>query len=193
MGSLGVGNLAVSAGIHHSCAITSGGGARCWGQNNFGQLGNNSYASSSTPVAVSGLGSGVVQVVAGNYHSCALTSAGAVWCWGYNFDGNLGDGTTDTQPTPVAVSGLGGDVVAIAADGDHTCAVTSGGALFCWGANDNGQLGDGTTTDRSTITPVTGLGKWRDGRRRVGRGSHVRGREHRGGLLLGLELLRPTR
>ena len=152
------GMLTTSAGAHHSCALTSGGAALCWGLNVNGQLGNNSYASSATPVAVSGLGSGVVQVSAGNYHTCALTSAGAVWCWGANWWGQLGDGTTYSQPAPVAVSGLAGDVVAISAGGEHTCAMTSGGALYCWGYNFAGQLGDGTTTNRSTITPVIGLG-----------------------------------
>src|ERR1043166_7251965 len=103
-----------------------------------------------TLVAVSGLASGVRAIAAGGAHTCALTSTGGVKCWGSNFYGMLGDGTTTDRLTPVAVSGLASGVRAIAAGVDHTCALTRGDGVKCWGGNGNGQLGDGTTTDRHT-------------------------------------------
>ena len=152
------GVVAVSASYAHTCALTSGGAVRCWGQNAYGQLGDGTTTNRSAPVAVSGLGSGVVAIATGSWHTCALTSGGAVLCWGINTFGQLGDGTTTTRFVPVAVSGLGSGVVAVAAGPGHTCAITSGGALQCWGLNAYGQLGDGTTTNRSTAVTVSGLG-----------------------------------
>ncbi|GIV88960.1 MAG: chromosome condensation regulator RCC1 [Chloroflexus sp.] len=154
---LGSGVTAIAAGNYHTCALTSSGGMRCWGRNNDGQLGDGSYTARSTPVAVSGLGSGVTAIAAGNYHTCALTGSGGVRCWGANSDGQLGDGLYTDSSTPVAVSGLGSGVTAIAAGGFHTCARTSSGGVRCWGRNDSGQLGDGTMTDRGTPVAVSGL------------------------------------
>lgn len=99
-----------------------------------------------------------MQVVsAGTYHSCAVTTAGAAYCWGHNADGQLGDGTTTGRPMPVAVSGLSSGVQAVAVGLFHTCALTTAGAVYCWGYNFSGQLGDGTTMDRSTPVAVIGL------------------------------------
>src|SRR5262249_52195951 len=110
-----------------------------------------------TPVAVSGLASGVAAIAAaGGDHTCALTSAGGVECWGDNDAGQLGDGTTTDRRTPVAVSGLASGVAAISAGYDHTCALTSADGVECWGNNERGQLGDGTTTDRHTPVEVLG-------------------------------------
>jgi len=152
------GVVAVSASYAHTCALTSGGAVRCWGQNAYGQLGDGTTTDRSAPVAVSGLGSGVVAIATGSWHTCALTSGGAVLCWGINTFGQLGDGTTTTRFVPVAVSGLGSGVVAVAAGPGHTCAITSAGAAQCWGLNAYGQLGDGTTANRSTAVTVSGLG-----------------------------------
>ena len=149
---------AVFAGGEHTCALTSGGAVLCWGYNGYGQLGDGTTANRLTPVAVSGLASGVVAVVVGRNHTCALTSAGAVRCWGWNGNGQLGDGTPSNRSTPVEVTGLGSGVIAVAAGEQHTCAVTSGGAVQCWGRNSSGQLGDGTTTNRLTPVAVSGLG-----------------------------------
>jgi len=155
---LASGMATVAAGETHSCALTVAGGVRCWGANSFGQLGDGTTTSSLTPVTVSGLESGIVAVVAGEYHTCALTTGGAGRCWGYNYFGQLGDGTTTPSPTPVAVSGLGTGIVAVAAGKYHTCAVTAGGAVRCWGSNSYGQVGDGSTTSQPAPVAVSGLG-----------------------------------
>jgi len=155
---LGSGVASVAAGIYHTCALTTAGAVQCWGLNHSGQLGDGSTTASSTPVAVTGLGSGVASVVAGAAHTCALTTAGAVQCWGYNVYGQLGDGSTTPSRTPVAVTGLGSGVVSLAAGRNHTCALTTAGAVQCWGYNGSGQLGDGSTAPSSTPVAVTGLG-----------------------------------
>ncbi len=152
--SSGVAEL--DAGESHTCAVTIGGRAKCWGSNYRGQVGDGTRTDRRTPVDVVGLTSGVAQVSTG-HHSCALTTGGGVRCWGYNGSGQLGDRTMTDRPRPVAVSGLASDVGEISAGEFHTCALTAGGGAKCWGSNSNGQLGDGTMTDRSTPTNVSGL------------------------------------
>jgi alpha-tubulin suppressor-like RCC1 family protein len=109
------------------------------------------------PVQVSGL-TGVVQVAAGFDSSLALRSDGTVWAWGFNQDGQLGDGTTTSRLTPVQVVGLT-KVTQIAAGRFHSLAVRSDGTTVAWGYNNHGQLGDGTTTNRTTPVAVSGLTK----------------------------------
>jgi len=151
------GVAAISSGGQLTCALTSAGGVKCWGARYGGGLGDGSTTGSATPKDVVGLGSGVIAIAAGSIHACAVTTAGAVKCWGDNQDGQLGDGTTTRRLTPVDVTGMGSGVVVVAAGGLDTCAVTSSGRAKCWGWNANGQLGDGTTTDRSTPVDVTGM------------------------------------
>ncbi len=151
------GVTAVSAGKLHTCAITGTGAVKCWGVGRDGQLGNGARVNAAGPVQVAGLTSGVRAVAAGARHTCALTAAGAVTCWGDNTNGELGTGTTTSTTRPVQVAGLSSGVKALAAGTDFTCAVLKTGAVSCWGHNHRGQLGNGTTTDARRPTPVVGL------------------------------------
>lgn len=147
----------VDAGTYHTCALTTGGGVKCWGHNGYGQLGDVTTIGRSIPADVIGLTNGVTAVSTGAFHTCALTTGGAVKCWGSNDRGQLGDGTTIDRITPVDVLGLSSGVAGLAANSSQTCAITVAGAVKCWGRNDRGQLGDGTTIDRSAPVDVVGL------------------------------------
>lgn len=154
----GLTNVAwLTAGYNHACAVPTSGDVKCWGSNSSGQLGDGSTTDRSTPVNVVGLGGGVRAVDGGQLHTCAAMWSGGVKCWGDNSRGQIGDGTTLNRTTPVSVSGLSGDILAVAAGGLHSCAIPAGGPPRCWGWNAYGQLGDGTTLDRSTPVAVSGL------------------------------------
>jgi alpha-tubulin suppressor-like RCC1 family protein len=151
------GRIMVAAGSNHSCAITPASGVECWGDNQLGQLGDGTALVRWTPVAVAGLTSGVAAVSAGENTTCALTTAGGVKCWGSNWAGQLGDGTASDSLIPVSVTGLTSGVAAISVGSAHACALTTAGAVKCWGANYSGQLGDGSTTDSLVPVNVSGL------------------------------------
>ena len=147
---------AVAVGARHACAIASKGVVLCWGDNRDGQLGDGTTKQRNAPVAVTGLTNPAVAIAAGDAHTCALDSTGAVLCWGSNAAGALGDGSSAAQrSTPGPVPGLSG-VTSIAAGGTSTCVAASGSAL-CWGGNQLGQLGDGTTMSRSAPTATKGV------------------------------------
>ena len=148
---------AIATGAHHTCAVLGSGGMKCWGRNANGQLGDGTTTDWTTPVDVVGLSSGVQDIAAGWWHTCALLDSGGVKCWGSNSSGGLGDGTTENKTTPVDVSGLSSDAQAIAAGWDHTCALLTSGGVKCWGNNEYGQLGDGTTDDKTIPVNVFGL------------------------------------
>jgi alpha-tubulin suppressor-like RCC1 family protein len=148
----------IACGGAFTCALTSAGGAKCWGKNGFGELGDGSNFGSGVPVDVVGLGSALVSITAGENHACGLTERGAVHCWGWNHDGQLGNGTHEDSNIPVAVAGLPEDIVAIAAGARHNCAMTSAGGLRCWGYGSAGQLGDGLKATSTVPVPVIGLG-----------------------------------
>jgi alpha-tubulin suppressor-like RCC1 family protein len=154
---LSSGVASISASANYACALTRGGAVKCWGDNSFGSLGNGSPTSSSVPVDVSGLASDVVAISTGSVHACALTRVGAVKCWGYNRNGQLGDGTATNRAIPVDVSGLSSNVAAISAGDSHCCALLATGAVKCWGHNGVGELGNGSTVDSSVPVDVTGL------------------------------------
>ena len=155
---LSSGVKSVSVGGTFACALTTPGGVRCWGSGSLGQLGDGQLTSSYVPVTPTGLASGVAAVAAGAQHACALMTAGGVRCWGWNNYGETGDqsGAT-TTPQPIEVAGLPTNVVGVYVGGYHSCAVTSTGDAWCWGENQVGQLGDGTTVDRAAPSPVTGV------------------------------------
>lgn len=133
----------ISVGGFHSCAIHLHGRAYCWGNGEVGQLGYGSTpVTRSTPAIVSGDRKFAV-ISAGEFHTCALTTAGRAYCWGLGLDGRLGNGSTSNRKTPVAVAG-GLTFATIDAGISHTCAVTTGGQAYCWGRGALGRLGDGT-------------------------------------------------
>jgi len=148
---------ALVAGSNHTCGLVSGGTTYCWGSNLFGQLGDGTsgYGTDRTaPVAVSG-GRTFTALVAGGYHTCGLVSGGTAYCWGGNYSGQLGDGTTSQQLAPVEVSD-GRVFTALVAGGNQTCGLVSGGTAYCWGDNSFGELGDGTSgTNRRSPVAVS--------------------------------------
>jgi len=159
---------AVASGRLHSCALRSTGTVVCWGDNTYGELGNNSIVQSLVPVQVHGVGnkgflSGVTAMTAGNGFSCALLSTKAVDCWGYGGDGEMGGGSIARSLTPVAVHGVGNrglltNVTAITAANSFACALLVAKTVICWGANDSGQLGIHSNTRALSPVAVHGVG-----------------------------------
>jgi alpha-tubulin suppressor-like RCC1 family protein len=156
----------ISAGSQFNCALDTNAAAYCWGDNADGELGHGGTIESTVPIAVrtSGVLSGktLTQISAGGQTACALATTGAAYCWGSNADGQLGNGSLSSSSVPVAVSTSGAlngkTLTRIAVGLDHTCALDSNGAAYCWGSNATGGLGDGNTTSSSVPVAVTAKG-----------------------------------
>ena len=147
---------AIAAGSDHVLALTASGQVYAWGYNNDGQLGNGGTTESNVPTAVS-LPTGVTAtaVAAGHYHSLALTSAGGIYAWGNNSDGQLGNNSTTQSDVPVAVQlPAGVTATAVAGGSRHSLALTASGKIYSWGSNSAGQLGDNSTTPSAVPIPV---------------------------------------
>jgi alpha-tubulin suppressor-like RCC1 family protein len=140
----------IASGYGHTCAITLGGALKCWGYGYDGELGDGTTTTTSTsPVDVSGLSSGVTNVGAGQYHTCAVAN-GTASCWGDDTYGQTGIGTDfTTYNTPQTVTGLS-SVLKIDGGGDQTCALLTNQSVYCWGGNFNGEVGDGTGTEQDS-------------------------------------------
>ncbi|MDZ7592545.1 MAG: hypothetical protein U5L05_18105 [Rubrivivax sp.] len=154
-------------GGNHSCGVTTAGAAYCWGLNAFAQIGDGTTGSINNrivPTAVTG-GLTFTRLSAASEHTCGITTGGETYCWGSNgsircYAGRIGNGTTvASRPSPTLV--VGGLVFTdIATSGVFTCGRTAIGEVRCWGANDTGQLGDGTFTSRTSPTPLSGGLTW---------------------------------
>jgi alpha-tubulin suppressor-like RCC1 family protein len=161
------GVVSVTAGTGHTCALKGDGTVWCWGDASSGQVGDGTTGDAVdhrrlTPRKVrqgSGVLDGVAAITAGSFHTCALKRNGSVWCWGFAAEGQLGDGTTGDPATHVRLSAvqvrrgsgfLTGATAVSAGDGRHTCALNENGSVWCWGDDQYGELGDGTTGDPAT-------------------------------------------
>lgn len=149
--------VAISAGRIHTCAVTPSGVAKCWGLGDLhvGQP----YGEIYVPTPIPGLDSGVLEIAAGGNNTCALTSAGAVKCLGVNDWGQLGNGEIPGSGVPGVVSGMGSGMLAVRTGERFSCAIGSGGGVRCWGYNEQGQIGNGSTGGgvRIPVQPI-GLG-----------------------------------
>ena len=142
----------IAAGRDHTCAVSPSRTVKCWGGNKAGQLGDGTTNDRLVATPVAGLDDGIIALSAGAFHTCAVTVQGAVKCWGENDSGQLGDGTTINRHVPTQVSGLTSGIVAIAAGGLHTCAVSAEGSVKCWGSGELGQLGP--NTQKAVLVPT---------------------------------------
>jgi alpha-tubulin suppressor-like RCC1 family protein len=147
----------LDAGTEHACAVGTDARAWCWGAgaNNFGQIGDGTFAGRPKPSPVVG-GISFRRIEAGEFHSCGVATSGAGYCWGQGYYGALGNGDPlggADHASPVAVAG-GLVFAAITAGKSHSCGVTTGGQGYCWGANNAGQLGTGSTVPALAPVPV---------------------------------------
>jgi alpha-tubulin suppressor-like RCC1 family protein len=146
----------VSGGIDHSLGVRQNGTAWAWGDNFRGQIGDGTSTNRSSPVTVIGGFTDWCQVSGGDRHSLGLRTNGTAWAWGFNTNGRLGDGTTTQRTSPVSVVGGFADWCQVSAGNYHSLGVRQNGTIWSWGRNNGGQIGDGTTTDRSSPVSVVG-------------------------------------
>lgn len=157
VGGLGFRQLITAATGDSSCGLADGGGAFCWGRNDFGQLGLGTTKLTREPQPIVGIPT-VTALSSGREHSCAVDDIGQPWCWGSGRHGQLGHGHAPDKPVlnAVKVKKLSSPR-ALAAGSFHSCAIDSVGKAFCWGLNEYGALGDGTTAKRLEPTAVASL------------------------------------
>lgn len=149
----------VVAASRFTCARLKSGQVNCWGANTLGQLGTGSPNATPNPSPAFTAVSDAIAIGIGYEHACAARRSGEVVCWGAAGNGQVGSGSVPADasiPRPTPVVGLSG-ALAVATGGDHSCATTSSGAVFCWGANTLGQLGNGTTNRAYAAVPVSGF------------------------------------
>jgi alpha-tubulin suppressor-like RCC1 family protein len=159
----------ISTSDNHNCAIDDG-RMYCWGLNDEGQLGNNTTVNDNKPLLVKGLlntSTGIqdpaftdwINVSVGKSLTCGVRNNGIAYCWGRNNDGQIGDNTFTDRPTPTPVVGGFTDWNNVSVvGGEHVCGLRKNGEAYCWGSNNDGQLGNGTTTDSKI--PVLVAGTW---------------------------------
>ena len=145
----------ISAGSYHTCSIFDDGSVRCWGSNEFGQLGDGTTIERTTPVSVDLGGGSALGISSGESHTCAVLNDNSVKCWGLNSNGQLGDGTTTDRSSPTLTDMGGEEVLLVSAGSYHTCAIMSDRSVMCWGDNWNGQIGDGTNADKTTPVEIS--------------------------------------
>ncbi|HEX6374071.1 MAG TPA: hypothetical protein VF006_34405 [Longimicrobium sp.] len=153
----GVTFTSITAAETHTCALDTTGQAWCWGYGANGQLGGGFTFGDSIPAQVTHPSGVTFASLDAEYrHTCAVSTTGQAYCWGTNSNGQLGDNTTTTRYTPVAVQQpVGVTFASISTGWSHSCAVTSGGQSYCWGLNSRGQLGDASFTQRKTPVAVS--------------------------------------
>ena len=142
----------VVRGLQHSCALKPDATVVCWGNNFFGQLGDNTRTEKLAPNHVAGLAD-IKALASGDFHTCALKRDGSTLCWGYNSSGQLGDNNTTEKLVPTPVPGVGG-ATQLALGKYHSCALAANGTPMCWGNNSFGQLGDNTQADKLVPTAI---------------------------------------
>lgn len=170
VGGVGVltGITQVRSGESFACALKNDGTVYCWGLGSSGQLGENSTTTRYAPVQVKDVGgtgvlSGVTAIATGYMHACAIKTDAALYCWGANAFGQLGDSSATDRRVPIQVKDAAGtgtlsNVVSVSAGYLHTCAARNDGSMYCWGYNGFGQLGDNTVSNRSLPVQVKGIG-----------------------------------
>lgn len=147
---------ALSVGSNHTCALTVDGRGFCWGRNDFGQVGDGSTTARTAPAKIE-TPAQLVSIAAGASHSCAVTTAGKALCWGrsnYGQAGVAGSDGTVSMPRELPAAATFSTIVAGSV---HSCARGRDGTGWCWGRNSYGQLGDGSTADRSAPVQVRGV------------------------------------
>ena len=148
--------ISISVAYTSACAILDNGSVSCWGDNRWGQVGDNTTINRFSPTQTFPFADGkkATAITSGTYHHCALLDDATVSCWGRNNEGQLGDNTTNSSYVSIPTHSLGGPAIAISSNRDHTCAVLENGSVVCWGRNDHGQVGIGSSNPNKVLVPT---------------------------------------